>query len=291
MKNILSLILIINLLCMPVLALELDTSLDDEVRKNYNPDKIEQDYKLPALPKVQEEPAIKPVSNIVKIPTTAATTNTTTQQLKPITGSIKKPVVKYSADSCAILKQGTKIKVKSLCRISDRSRRGTKVSFVSEYPVSTTYFTIPMGTTFKGEIVRSHKPQFGANGGLIVIKIDSVVLRGQTQPINAKITKADSKKIFFNNIKGKRKYASSMFKSMRPGLGFFKKMWRTTTYLAGDGASILVSPFSLAIGGLGLGGNIMVSPALAMFHKGGSISIPEGSNFEIKLMQDVFIYN
>lgn len=288
MKNILSLILIINLLCMPVLALELDTSLDDEVRKNYNPNKIEQDYKLPALPKIQEEPAIKPVSNIVKTPAAATTT---APQLKPITGSIKKPVVKVSADSCAILKQGTKIKVRSLCRISDRSRRGTKVSFISEYPVSTTYFTIPMGTTFKGEIVHSHKPQLGGNGGLIVIKIDSVILRGQTQPINAKITKADSKKIFFNNIKGKRKYTSSMFKSMHPGVGFFKKMWRTTTYLAGDGASILVSPFSLAIGCLGLGGNIMVSPALAMFHKGGSISIPEGSNFEIKLMQDVFIYN
>lgn len=286
MKNILSLILIINLLCAPVLALELDTSLDDEVRKNYNPNKIEQDYKLPALPKVQEEPGLRPISYAEKPPAI-----NTTQQLKPITGSITKPIVKHSNESYAILKQGTKIKVRSLSRISDRSRRGTKVSFVSEYPVSTTYFTIPMGTTFKGEIVRSHKPQFGANGGLIVIKIDSVVLRGQTQPLNAKITKADSKKIFFNNIKGKRKYTASMLKSMRPGVGFFKKMWRTTTYLAGDGASILVSPFSLAIGCLGLGGNVMVSPALAMFHKGGSISIPEGSNFEIKLMQDVFIYN
>lgn len=289
MKNILSLILIINLLCAPVLALELDTSLDDEVRKNYNPNKIEQDYKLPQLPKIQEEPAVKPISYTAKPPTT--TSATTAPQLKPITGSIKKPAARHSDENYAILKQGTKIRVRSLSRISDRSRRGTKVSFVSEYPVSTTYFTIPMGTTFKGEIVRSHKPQFGANGGLIVIKIDSVVLRGQTQPFNAKITKADSKKIFFNNIKGKRKYTASMLKSMRPGVGFFKKMWRTTTYLAGDGTSILVSPFSLAIGCFGLGGNVMVSPALAMFHKGGSISIPEGSDFEIKLMQDVFIYN
>lgn len=286
MKNILSLILIIHLFCIPVLALELDTSLDDEVRKNYNPNKIEQDYKLPNLPKIQEEPAIKPVSYAEKPPAI-----NTTQPIRPTTCAIKKPVVKLSAESYAVLKQGTKIKVRSLCRISDRSRRGTKVSFISEYPVSTTYFTIPMGTTFKGEIVRSHKPQFGGNGGLIVIKINSVILRGETQPINAKITKADSKKIFFNNIKGKRKYTSSMFKSMRPGASFFKKMWRTTTYLAGDGASILVSPFSLAIGCLGLGGNVMVSPALAMFHKGGSIAIPEGSDFEIKLMQDVFIYN
>lgn len=271
---------------MPVLALEFDTSLDDEVRKNYNPNKIEQDYKLPTLPRIQEEPAIKPVSSVLKTSTTAST-----QQLKPILGSIKKQPVKLSAENYATLKQGTRIKVRSLSRISDHSRKGTKVAFVSEYPVSTTYFTIPMGTTFKGEIVRSHKPQFGGNGGLIVIKIDSVILWGETQPINAKITKADSKRIFFNNIKGKRKYTASMFKSMRPGLGFFRKMWKTTTYLAGDGSSILVSPFSLAIGCLGLGGNAMVSPALAMFHKGGSISIPEGSNFEIKLIQDVFIYN
>lgn len=271
---------------MPVLALELDTSLDDEVRKNYNPNKIEQDYKLPQLPKIQEEPAIKPVSYSAKTSTTVAA-----QPLKPITGSIKKPAAKHSNESYATLKQGTKIRVRSLNRISDHSRRGTKVAFVSEYPVSTTYFTIPMGTTFKGEIVHSHKPQFGGNGGSIVINIDSVVLRGETQPISGKITKANEKRIFFNNIKGKRKYTASMLKSIRPGVGFFKKMWKTTTYLAGDGSSILVSPFSLAIGCLGLGGNVIVSPALAMFHKGGSISIPEGSDFEIKLMQDVFIYN
>lgn len=35
---------------MPAFALELDTSVDDEIRRNYNPSKLEQT--LPALPKV-----------------------------------------------------------------------------------------------------------------------------------------------------------------------------------------------------------------------------------------------
>ncbi len=39
------------LICaLPAFALELDTSVDDEIRRNYNPSKLEQT--LPALPKV-----------------------------------------------------------------------------------------------------------------------------------------------------------------------------------------------------------------------------------------------
>lgn len=276
------------LMHMPVLALDFDTSLDDEVRKNYNPSKIEKDMALPALPKILNE---KTPQNINEI-------KTQTPNLKPIpkpqvqsqTVQYKQPI-KLSAESYATLKQGTKIKVKLLNNISDNSKKGTRVEFVSKYPVSTTYFTIPMGTIFKGEIMNSHKPQFSGNGGLIVLKVDSAILNGETQPINACVTKADSKKIFFNNIKGKRKYAVSMLKSLHPGVNFFKKMMGTTAYLASDGSSIVVAPFSLGIGVIVIAGNAIISPALAMFHKGGSISISEGSEFEIKLLQDVFIYN
>ena len=270
------------LLSMPVLALGFDTSLDDEVRKNYNPSKIEADMALPALPKILNE---KTPQNINEI-------KTQTPDLKLIPKpQIQQKSIKLSAESYATLKQGTTIKVRLQNNISDKSKKGTKVSFISKYPVSTTYFTIPMGTVFKGEIINSHKPQFSGNGGLIVINIDSAILNGEVQPINAYVTKANSKKIFFNNIKGKRKYTSSMLHSIKPGYHFFQKMLKVSAYLANDGSSIIIAPFSLAAGFITLTGNVFASPVIAIFYKGGSISINEGSDFEIKLLQNVFIYN
>lgn len=60
-----------------MLALELDTSVDDFIRKNYNPNKIEDDIQLPALPKILNE---KDTGDIIPI------------NSKPNLTPIKKPV-------------------------------------------------------------------------------------------------------------------------------------------------------------------------------------------------------
>ena len=293
-KHLIS-ILVINLLATPVLALELDTSLDDEIRRNYNPNKIEEDMALPTLPKIINDTNTQSIKQI-----TPNTAHTSPQM--PISELAKQDTVKLKAtqrqtyakeslqENYATIKKGTKIRAKLLTNISDRTKKGTKISFVSQYPVTTTYFTIPMGTTFKGEVINSHRPQLSGNGGLIVVKVNSVEIKNEIYPINANITAAGDKKIFLNNIKGKRKYVSSMFKSMRPGCHFFKKMVGVSWDLARDGSSILVSPFSLALGAVAAGGNIAISPAIALFSKGENIFLNSGSNIEIKLMQDVFIY-
>lgn len=292
-QRILSSFFIFYFLCLPVLALEFDTSLDDSIRKNYNPSKIEEDMALPALPKILNETkssSVKPVSQVQKqaaIQTQAIKTQPMTQTLEHIQSVSKIPEEK----SYVTLKQGTRIRVKLLNSISDRSKKGTKVTFVSRYPVSTTYFTIPMGSVFKGEIIDSHKPQLSGNGGLIAIRISSITLADGIHPIDAYVTKVNFKNIYFNNIKGKRKYISSMFHSMKPGRSFLNKMWHTSGNLAQDGSTVILIPFALAVGGTAFAGNVLASPAIALFYKGDSIYIKEGSDFEIKLSQDVFIYN
>jgi len=283
-KRFLSKILITNFLCTPVLALEFDTSIDDDIRRNYNPSKLEKDVSLPVLPKILNEKATQP-NAVYKAPSTS---QQKPQQAKPL--PYKQTVSAVSGENYATLKQGTKIRVKLLKSISDRSQKGTPVVFVSEYPVSTTYFTIPMGTVFNGEIANSHKPQLSGNGGLIVVRINSVVLNGEIRPINGAVSEANFRKVFFNNIKGNRKYISSMFKSMKPGCRFFRKMLGVTGNLAHGGSEIILTPFSLGTGILVMAGNVFVSPMLAIFYKGDSIYFHEGSDFEIKLVQDVFIY-
>lgn len=276
-KKQLILTIISSLLSMPVLAIELDTSIDDTIRKNYNPNKIEEDNELPPLPAIIKNQPQQQQAKKAQTQAQAAI------QMQSIPNKTK---VTY-----AVLKKGTKISLKLLTNVSDRSREGTSVSFVSLYPVSTTYFTIPMGTKFTGKIVNTHGPQFTGNGGLIVMQLDSMQVNEEVQQVNGYVTKVNDKYIFFNNIKGQRKYVKSMLQSMKPGRHFMTKMLRITGNLAADGSSIVLTPFSLMAGVIGLGGNIMISPALALFYKGNPVRVNSGSELDVKLSQDVYIYN
>ena len=272
MKRFLISSLVIGLLSMPVSAFSFGND-----RSNYNPSDSEAE--LPSLPKVLNSEA----ENIPSEP-----------KLRPqtliITKSQKLPSAEIE-ESYASIQKGTRIRVKLLNNISDKSQKGTKITFISQYPVSTTYYTIPMGTIFKGEIFDSHKPQFTGNGGLIVIKVNAIILNGETHPIEADIVNVNSKNIFLNNIKGKRKYMSSMFRSMQPGCRFFKSMLRTAGFLTKDGSTIWLSPFPFLLGTAAFGVNAIASPLLALAYKGEHIHIDAGSQFEIKLANDVFIYN
>ncbi len=291
--------LVLTFLSMPVFAMDslLDLSVDDEIRRNYNPNKLEEDIGLPSLPKVLNEkeyvaPAVNKNPTVPTRPATPVKYSEKAQQPKKATvkTSYTKPAQKPSGlAGTAVMQKGTVIRVKLMNDVSDRTRRGSKLSFVSRYPVTTTYYTIPSGTTFTGEVVASHRPQLTGNGGLIVIRVNGVIIDDKLHPINAKVTKANYKFIFFNNIKGKRRYVASMFNSMKPGFRFFRKMSAISFDLARDGSSILVSPFSLAIGALGAAGNVMISPAIALFYKGNSIYLRNGSDLEIKLVEDMFV--
>lgn len=276
---------------MPVFALELDTSVDDEIRRNYNPSKLEEDMALPALPKILKEdkqsvqPVYKPISQTASKPVYTNVKPISQIQYKNSLQSIKEP------SHAVLLKQGTKFRLKLATSISDRCRRGSKISFISRYPVTTTYMTIPIGTTFTGEIIEAHKPQLAGNGGLIVMKVNSMILGDGSHPIEAEVTEINSKKVFFNTVKGKRKYVKNMLKSTKPGFYFFRKMLMATANLAQDGTTIMITPFSLLLGFSAVAGNIAASPVLALFYKGDSLYIKEGSDIEIQLTQDVYIYN
>ena len=191
-KNIVCILVSFQFLLLPCFAFELDLSVDDEIRKNYNPSKLELEG-LPPLPNVKPTASSKPVQSIpsgpqIEVPKTKLSAPTS----KPVIAKVDKSVA-------TVIKKGTKFKVKSDKTISDSSRIGTTVSFVSQAPVTKRYITIPQGTVFKGQVVDSHTPQRSGNGGLIVIEVNSMVLKGSTVNISAKITKADHKKIFLNN--------------------------------------------------------------------------------------------
>lgn len=257
-----ALILSILLTSTHAFAFDLDETVDDEIRKNYGT----QEENLPALP--------------------AITKHLETTKTQEVTPPITYPV--YKGGNIKI-KKGTSINVASNSAISDWQHAGTGVKFKTKQPIYGKNYTIPASTIFNGEIIESHQPQITCNGGLVVIRIHSMIYKGQTVPVNAYITRANDKKIFLNNIKGERKYLKTMWQKGNWGRTLFNRMLTLTVNLGGEGSTLILSPFPLAYGTICLGANALTSPFCAFFSKGGHVSIPAGRAFKIKLLDDVFI--
>lgn len=290
-KKIFSLFVATLLLSSHCFAFELDASVDEEIRKNYNPSALEQN--LPALPKTAP-------SQSATTKTTVTTTNKTTTvvpKTQPVSQPSKPQLVikkmdndyKFDKSTAIRIKKGTKFRVRSNCVISDYQREGTRVSFTSIKPVTQRYITINEGTRFNAVVEDSHLPQFTGNGGLIVLMVDGIVVNGSTKSVHAKITKANMKKVFLNNIKGKRGYIKGVSRQVDKGENFYKKTRRTSTKLADNPVGLIISPIPTVFGAVVYAVNLVGSPVFAIWAKGSRISIPAGSEFEIKLLEDVYL--
>jgi len=280
MKKLLTIFLTFMLIAAPAAAIELDGSIDDEIRRNYNPSKLELEA-LPPLPK-NAEPTKTPTTSTAPAASTTPKTSTSVPQ---------NPPAAYTSAAAIKIPAGTKFPVRSNNQLTDRIPKGSKVSFTSTQMVTKTYVSIPHGTVFNAVVMDSHPPQLTGNGGLLVIKADTMRFQGREHRINASITKANNKKVFLNNIKGKRQYLKGMADSTKPGRDFYGKMARATGHLAQDSLTVLLTPFTVIAGVVVLGVNVVGSPVLGLFAKGGNLAIPAGYDFEFKLLDDLYIGN
>ena len=252
------------------LAFDLDMTVEDDIRKNYNSSKLVKDTNvdelevLPDLPeKLKNEPVIKSQSE--KIPAQTLTVR-----------NVKIP-------------KGTLIDVVSTTKISDWQSKGTVVKFKTVSTIHKRGYTIPASTVFIGEIIESHQPQISCNGGLVAIKIKNIVYKGEYLPLKAYITRANDKIIFLNDIKGERRYLKTVWKKGNWGRSILNRMMTLTINLGGEGSTLLLAPLPFLYGTLCFGVNTLVSPITAFFQKGGHVSIDSGSMFRIKLTDTAYI--
>lgn len=295
MKKVVLLLCVMFGIMMPSLALELDLSVDEEIRKNYNPSKLEQES-LPPLPKTAAPS--KTVTTKPKAPSTTTTTTSAPPKTTPVVSEPTRKKVNKNLpgttltqdDFTAIkIKKGTKFRLKSNNLVSDYLREGAKVSFTSLTPVYQRYVTIPAGTVFTASVVDSHLPQITGNGGLVELKIETVQFRGRTYSAHGKVTKANHKKIFINNIKGKRQYWKGVANQVEKGHKFYKKTRETSKKLADNPVGVIISPIPTVVGVVAYVVNFAGSPVFSIGYKGGRVSIPAGSEFEIKLQENVYL--
>ena len=272
-------------------AFDIDATVDDEIRKNYNPTQLIEDVGIERNvldKKIKSEPPKSSFDEeLPALPSITKQENATKKtDMKP--DVYTPPLAKYTGGNIRV-KAGTSFNVTNSASISDWQRKGANVKFITKGNTFGKAYTIPNGTVFLGEIIDSHQPQITCNGGLIVIKVDTMIYKGQRVPVTAYVTRANDKKIFFNNIKGKRTYLKTTWKKGNWGRTFFDKMLAVTVGLGAEGSTLILTPFPLAYGTVCLGLNTITSPICAFFSKGEHISIPAGSNFRIKLVDDVMI--
>lgn len=259
MKKLVTIFLIMCFASPAIYAVNFDTSVDETIRKDYNVEIND----LPALPNVI------PTANDVE--TSASVSQT-----------------KYNpTGKTYVLKNGTRVNLSLNKSVSSWSKEGSVLTFTSQNGIVTADGTIiPAGTVFKGKITDAHPPQITGNGGLIEISVDEIYFNGVKSFINTKICLINSKRVMFSEVKGKRSYWKNFAKDMKPGI----KVFNATKNFAKDLSSIpvvnIISVVSILGGSVFYVGNAIVAPVVSLFQKGGNITLPADSHFQIKITEN-----
>jgi len=275
-KKIVFGILILNLLLIPVYGYNFDVSVDEHIKKKYDTSKLEQDVL---------NNKVHPVKNNEKSNTVSHSVPAANLDYTPSPLVITKADRVYSKK----ISGGTRFSVKSNKGLTGYTSKGSVVTFTSVDNVYKKNVTIPSGTKFTGVVTNSHPAQRTGNGALISIRLTSMTYNGENYKINGKITKVKPKKIFFNKIKGERKYLTGIGNQIDKGKNFYNKSRSVSSKMADNPVLVILSPLPAIAGIVGYAGCTILSPVTALTIRGGNLSIPAGSTFELKLTDSVYV--
>lgn len=186
----------------------------------------------------------------------------------------------------AVFKRGTKVRVVACDELNSQERKYKRMEFVTIEPVVTTYSTIPIGTKIKGEVVKIKEPQYFGNGALVSLKANKLVYEDGIREVSGVVTRTNEKKVFFNKVKGERTYLKEMAKYTQSGKDYYRKMALKSHDYAASPKTILISPFPVLAGVVGIGAHAMISPFHSFKVKGEEIKLASGSEYELKLTSD-----
>ena len=258
-------------------------SVRSEIFVDYEPDNIKKTTSVPVTQKTNEAKTNKINVSEEKVPDLPAHLKNDVN----LSGSAQQ-IAKRTGHE---VKKSTNFELKINQNISDSTKKNTKIKFTTTKNQSAGIVTLPAGTVFTGHVVQSHKPMMTSNGGLLKIEIDEIIYQNISNETKAKVLNVNDKNIYFNTIKGQRKFVSNTKNNMKWGVKTCKKAYKTTSKLSRKGGLYwFITPIPAIYGTFVIGANAIYAPAAALFQKGGSVSLKNGSKFIIKLEQDTQIY-
>ena len=267
-------------------SVEADDSIDEIIKKQYNTTSSE-NSKLPSLPKTS--PKSIESKNYFDIGGSIQQSKTQSQSNNSNNSNIVNvPKIPQKNTKSFKVNRWRKVNAKLLTPVSDYSKVGKQVSFVTLEPLYSKSFEIPKGTKITGTVVKTHSPQFLGNGGLVSVKTENISYKGYQSYFDGNIVNLNHKHIFLNNIKGKNGYGKGVSKAMKPGITFYNKSLNLTKKMW-NGPFAIVSPLVCIPGVVFIAADGVVSPFIAVFSKGERIYVPQGTQVTIKLVSPSFV--
>ncbi len=188
--------------------------------------------------------------------------------------------------SAIMLEKGRTFEVKSMQAMSYESVGGTEVKFESLYPERVLLDKAPQKLVFTGEIIKNKPPRKGGGTGTLKVMIKNVKFENITYPAEAYITKMNKKGVFFGAVAGPSNYKNNLTDTANNGTihTIYKDPCKTT---ADECVHAAAKPFYFLTGALLQTADLFISPIVAFFIPGNEVYIPEGTEFEIKLENDI----
>lgn len=184
------------------------------------------------------------------------------------------------------LEKGRTFEVKSLQAMSSKSSSGTEVKFETIYPEKVMISKDPMKLIFIGEVIKNKPPGKGGSSAALKVQIKNVKLENITYPAIAYISKMNRKGVFFGFIGGKSNYMDNLADTANNGT--INNIYKDPCHLTEDGCvSVVVKPVYYTAGALLQLADLLFSPVAAFFVPGNEVDIPEGTEFEIKIEDDI----
>jgi len=280
MKKFFIFIVLTFLSAQPLYSYEADDSVDEIIRKHYN---TQNSNNLPKLPNTSPK-SIE--SNNFLDTGVPATEKHAADELR---SSDNVPAVPLKRNVRTFkVNKWRKVNAKLLTPVSDTSKTGKQITFVTLEPMYSKSFEIPKGTRITGTVVKTHTPNFSGNGGLVSIKTELISYNGNQSYFEGNIVKLNHKRVLFNNIKGKNGYVKGVSRAMRPAKTFYGKSLKLTKKMIKTPFAIL-SPVVYLPSVVFLAAGGVVSPFAALFSKGERVYIPKDTPLTIKLTSPSYI--
>ncbi len=188
--------------------------------------------------------------------------------------------------AATMLEKGRTFDVKSMQSMSYETTGGAEVKFESMYPERIFTDKDPVKLVFTGEIVKNKPPRKCGSSGTLKVMIKQVKLENITYPAEAYITKMNKKGVLLGVVAGPSNYKDNLADTVSNGTihTIYKDPCKTT---ADECVSTVTKPFYFLTGALLQTADLFIAPIVALFLPGNEVVIPEGTEFEIKLENDI----
>ncbi len=185
------------------------------------------------------------------------------------------------------LDKGRTFIVRSQQPMSSDTPVGTLIDFEAVGNVNIFENKDPSQVTFTGEVIENKPPRFGGRSSTLKLQINKMKVDNITYPASAYISKMGKKQIFAGILAGTPIYLMNLADVADRGTVTIDKVYKDPCQFSCESIKTPLRPLYYAGGALLQLADLLIAPVVCFFLPGKDINIPQYTDFEIKLEDNV----